>query len=107
MKKFSLEEMIGGWLVGNFNPSLLKQSDFEVAIKRYAKGESEEKHMHKIATEITVIVEGRVIMNDNEYSKNDIIFIPPGDATNFIVLEDTITVVVKTPSIQNDKYIIE
>ena len=86
---------------------LIKQSEFEVAIKRYSKGEKEDNHKHEIAIEITVIVEGRVLMNEKEYSKNDIIYISPGETTDFIVLEDTITVVVKTPSLPNDKYILE
>lgn len=107
MKKFNLDDMIGGWFVGDFNPSLIKQSEFEVAIKRYSKGEKEDNHKHEIAIEITVIVEGRVLMNEKEYSKNDIIYISPGETTDFIVLEDTITVVVKTPSLPNDKYILE
>jgi len=106
MKKFNLDDMIGGWFVGDFNPSLIKQSEFEVAIKRYSKGDKETNHLHKIATEITVIVEGKVIMNDKEYTKNDILFITPGEATDFIVLEDTITVVVKSPSVPDDKYVI-
>jgi hypothetical protein len=27
--------MVGGWIIGNFDPSLLKTNDVEVAIKRY------------------------------------------------------------------------
>jgi quercetin dioxygenase-like cupin family protein len=104
MKTAHLKDMINGWFVGNFNPTLLKTNEFEVAIKEYVKGEFENKHHHKIATEITVIACGRVRMNGVEYTKGDIVIIPPNQATDFEALEDTITTVVKYPGANNDKY---
>lgn len=97
--------MIKGWFVGNFDPTIFRTHDVEVALKRYSSGEYEERHHHKIATEITVIVSGRVRMNDKEYGADDIIVIPPGESTDFEVLEDTVTVVVKLPGANNDKYL--
>ena len=35
MKKNKLSEMIGGWFIGNFEPSLLKTNYVEVAVKKY------------------------------------------------------------------------
>jgi hypothetical protein len=49
--KSNLKEMKLGWFVGNFEPSLYKTNDVEVAVKNYKKGDSEERHFHKIATE--------------------------------------------------------
>lgn len=105
MEKNRLEKMIKGWFVGNFEPSLYKTNNVEVAVKAYQAGETEEWHYHKIATEITVIISGKVKMNGNEYTSGDIITIPPGDGTDFIVLEDTVTTVVKIPGANNDKYL--
>ena len=105
MKKFNLNEMIGGWFIGNFKPSIKNESNFEVAIKSYKSGDSEEKHFHKIAYEITVIVKGKVLMNKKQYTEGDIVLIEPGEPSDFQVLEDTITCVVKSPSIQKDKYL--
>ena len=34
-----LDDMIGGWFIGNFNPSLYKTNDVEVAVKSYKAGE--------------------------------------------------------------------
>ena len=51
-KKFNLDEMVKGWFVGNFDPSVLKTNDVEVGIKHYTKGEIENSHFHKIATEV-------------------------------------------------------
>ncbi len=104
MKVSRLEDMVKGWFVGDFEPSVLKSKEFEVAIKSYAKGESEESHFHKIATEITVIVSGRVRMIDQEWGPGSIITLEPGLSTDFLAIEDSVTVVVKTPSVLGDKY---
>lgn len=45
-------------------------------------------------------------MNGTEYGEGDIIRIDTGKATDFEALEDTITVVVKRPSVAEDKYIL-
>ncbi len=102
-----LNEMTKGWFVGNFTPSLFKTNDVEVAVKHYQAGDSEESHYHKIATEITVIVSGKVKMNGVEYSEGDIIVIEPGDKTDFIAITDAINTVVKIPGANNDKYMEE
>jgi quercetin dioxygenase-like cupin family protein len=106
MKLHKLKDMFRGWVVGNFEPSLYKTDDVEVAVKNYKAGDKEEKHYHKIATEITIISDGKVRMNGTIYGTGDIITIEPGEATDFDVLEDTITTVVKLPCVKDDKYII-
>ena len=105
MKVAKLEDMVKGWFVGNFDPTLLKTNDVEVAVKEYKQGDYEEKHYHKIATEITVIVSGRVKMNDVEYKKGDIIVTEPFESTDFEALEDTVNTVVKYPGANDDKYL--
>ena len=39
MKTAKLTDMIKGWFVGNFEPTLLKTNDVEVAVKEYRKGD--------------------------------------------------------------------
>ena len=104
MKKAKLKDMVKGWFVGNFTPTLIATNLVEVAVKEYKKGEYEVRHHHKIATEITVITAGRVLMNGVEYIKGDIVVIEPFEATDFRVLEDSVTTVVKIPGASNDKY---
>jgi len=104
MKKYKLENMVKGWFVGNFDPTLIRTNDVEVAVKEYRKNDFEARHYHKISTEITVISLGRVRMNGVEYTKGDIIVIEPYESTDFEVLEDTITTVVKFPGAINDKF---
>jgi hypothetical protein len=105
-KKININDFIGGWFIGNFTPSLLQTSAFEVAIKKYKKGDYEKTHLHKIAKEFTVIVTGVVKMNNVIYNEGEIVIINENVATDFEAITDTITLVVKTPSVTNDKYII-
>ena len=108
MKIAKLEDMIKGWFVGNFDPTLFRTNDVEVAVKSYNKGDYEARHYHKIATELTVIISGRVRMNGVDYGKGDIIVMEPNEATDFECLEDnTQNVVVKIPGANNDKYLCE
>ncbi len=100
-----LQDFVGGWLVGHFNPALVANDDVEIAIKIYQAGEHEQRHHHRIATEYTVIASGRARMNQREYSAGEIIEIPPGHSTDFEAIEATTTVVIKTPSVPDDKFI--
>ena len=104
MKVFRLEEMIGGWFVGDFAPAAHRSVECEVACKQYRAGDREGAHVHKVATEITAIVSGRVRMNGVEYVAGDIVVLAPGEPTDFEALEDTTNVVVKLPSAKGDKY---
>lgn len=107
MKVEKISNMTKGWFVGNFDPSLYKTNDCEVAVKSYAKGEKEQSHYHKIATEITAVVKGRVRMFDTIFVEGDIVIAEPGDITAFEALDDAVNVVVKLPGVNNDKYIVE
>ena len=104
MELFHLNDMIKGWFIGDFEHTLLKTQDFEIALKRYKKGDYESAHFHKLAEEFTIIVSGEVLMNNVKYSENDIIKIHKNETTDFKAITDVITVVVKVPSSKNDKY---
>lgn len=105
MKASNLAEMKGGWFIGNFEPLLRKTNDVEVSVKKYQKGAKEEAHFHKIATEYTAVISGKVRMFGREWSEGDIIIAEPGDATSFEALTDAVNVVVKLPGANNDKYL--
>jgi quercetin dioxygenase-like cupin family protein len=100
--------MTKGWFIGNFEPSLYKTEDFEVAVKTYQKGDYEASHYHKRAVEYTVIISGRARMNGVEYSAGDIIVMEAGESTDFEALENgTTNAVVKVPCVKDDKYVKE
>lgn len=104
MKHARLEDMVKGWFVGDFAPSVLRTAACEVAVKRYRAGEAEAAHLHRVATEVTLILSGRVRMLGREWGEGDIITIEPGEATDFLALTDAVNVVVKLPSVAGDKY---
>ncbi len=107
MKKFRFEDMKRGWFIGDFEPTAFKTKNFEVAVGHHKKGEVWDKHFHKLATEITLILEGKVKMNDEIFVKGDIFIIYPNEIVAPVFLEETDYVVVKTISDKNDKYIAE
>ena len=104
MKTYNLDNFIKGWFVGKFEPTLFDTEAFEVACKRYEAGDSEESHMHKIATEVTLIAQGEVRMNGQKYVAGDIVVMEPGDWTDFQAISEVMTMVVKFPCVKNDKY---
>lgn len=107
MKTARLGDMVRGWFVGNFEPTLYRTNDVEVAVRCYKAGDYEGAHYHKVATELTVIVSGCVRMNGAEYDAGDIVVMEPGDVTDFEALTDAVNVVVKLPGANNDKYVVE
>lgn len=106
MEVYKLDDMVGGWFIGNFEPSLFKTNVVEVGVKKYKQGAYEKNHFHKIATEFTLILEGKVKMSGVEYQSGQILRINPFDTTDFEALTDVTTVVVKIPGANNDKYLI-
>lgn len=107
MKIGRLEDMVKGWFVGNFEPTLYRTDQVEVAVKSYRTGDKEGSHYHKIATELTAVVSGTIRMGGREYHQGDIIVIEPGETTDFEAVTDAVNVVVKIPGAAHDKYSIE
>ena len=105
MKHAKIDDMIKGWFVGDFEPSVARTGACEVAVKHYQAGDHEDTHHHRIATEITMIVSGEVQMLGRVWTAGDIVVIEPGEATDFKALTDATNVVVKLPGARDDKYI--
>jgi quercetin dioxygenase-like cupin family protein len=99
--------MFKGWFVGGFEPTAFQTNAAEVAVKSYKAGETEKKHFHKIATEITLILSGEVEMCGKVWGPGSIIVLHPGEATSFMALQDSTNVVVKVPSVKDDKFEID
>lgn len=104
MEIFKLDDMVKGWFIGDFEPSLFNTSDVEVGVKYYKEGDYEPSHFHKIATEFTLVLDGKVEMNGKVYESGQIVKIIPYESTDFRALTNVKTVVVKIPGATNDKY---
>lgn len=106
MEKNNLQNFKKGWFVGNFEPSLFNTNQFEVAVKHYKAGDTDEKHYHAIAIEYTVVVSGTVSINGETFGPNDIITINRNEPSEFKAMTDATIVAVKTASFKDDKYLV-
>lgn len=104
MQKYNISDYKGGWFIGGFDPTIYSTLKFECAVKYYKAGDKDKKHYHRYATEYTVIVTGRVRMNDQEFKTGDIVVIPPCESVAFEAIDDSITTVVKVPCVLGDKF---
>jgi len=107
MTHYRLDDMVRGWIVGDFTPACRRTDACEVACQRYRAGDVEPLHVHRVATEITLVASGRARMNGRVLEPGDILVLEPGDPADFEALEDTITMVVKLPSVPGDKYLVD
>ncbi len=105
MKKAQLDDMFKGWFVGDFNPTAFSTDQCEVAVKTYKEGDSDAAHYHKLAHEITLVLNGTVSMLDQTWQSGDIVVIEPGEVSSFTALTDDTLVVVKVPGEKDDKYL--
>jgi anti-sigma factor ChrR (cupin superfamily) len=107
MSVHKLDDMVRGWFVGDFEPTVHRSSEVEVAIKAYSAGETEARHVHRIATELTAVVSGSVHMDGADLHAGDIVEIAPGQPSDFLALTDAVVVAVKLPAVAGDKYPVE
>lgn len=106
MEILKMNDMKGGWFIGDFEPTAYKTSGFEVCYKHHKKGEKWETHYHKEGTEINYLVEGKMIIQDKELNKGDIFILNPYEIANPVFIEDCVVLIVKTPSKPGDKFIV-
>ena len=104
MKKHKLSDSgARGWFIGDFPEAVVRTRDFEVNYQLNPKGHTP-SHLHKIITEVTLIISGRMLVNGQLFEPGDIFILEPGDIGQVEYLEDTGTVAIKFPSIPDDKY---
>jgi len=101
--KETLDNMKRGWLVGNFEPSILRTEQFEVAYMRHKKGEYWPPHLHKEISEYNVLIRGKMKMNNEIINEGDVFIIPKTMLTHAVFLEDCEVLCIKVPSVPTDK----
>jgi len=108
MKTAKLNNFTKGWIIGDFDPSLFPTEDFEIGVKYFQKGDIHEQHYHKVGTEYNVILDGECeFYNIDEVhvcKDGDIFVIEPGEIFGFKAIQNTILIIIKTPSKTDDKY---
>ncbi|MDO8591184.1 MAG: hypothetical protein Q7R65_04390 [bacterium] len=107
MKIFKLKDYTRGWIIGDITPAVLQTKAFEFCVKDYKAGNKEAAHVHKVATEISVIVTGEFAMNGTPLKKGDVLVMEPGDVGQFSCIKTGSLAAVKIPSVKGDKYLVE
>ncbi len=102
MKLNRIENMKGGWFVGNFEPTCYKTNDFEVSYKVHKRNEIWDTHYHTTVTEINYVIRGKMILQGQTLVQGDIFTLYPYEIADPIFIEDTEIICVKVPS-SNDK----
>jgi hypothetical protein len=103
MLKSILSEYTNGWLLGDFSPAVIQTKDFEVCVKTFKLGEREASHFQLIATEITVVLSGKVRMGEIFLDENEILVVNPGEIGDFEALTECKVLGIKFPSLPGDK----
>ena len=106
MKISRIEDYKSGWFVGNFDPAAYKADAFEVCYKFHPKGDIWDKHYHKIGTEINYLIKGKMVIQGRELVEGDIFILEPYEVADPVFVEDCTVLIIKTPSVPGDKYII-
>jgi quercetin dioxygenase-like cupin family protein len=96
-----------GWFIGDFLPSILRVKDFEVGVVNHKKGEFWPVHYHKVATEYNLILKGTMIIQGKTLTEGDMFILAPNEIADPIFLTDCQVLVIKTPSVPGDKYIVD
>jgi quercetin dioxygenase-like cupin family protein len=105
MDRYRLEDFIGGWIIGDFVPSVLRTPQFEAGLKIHRRGEVIQKHFHKAATEYNIVVCGQMRVNGALLAEDDVFVLKRGECVHAEVLsEEARVMVIKVPSIPGDKY---
>jgi quercetin dioxygenase-like cupin family protein len=99
-----MDEMKGGWFVGDFEPTLYKTTEFEVAYHTHKKGSKHATHYHKESDEINYLIRGRLTIGGVEVNAGEFFILERMEISESEFLEDCEIVVVKTKSVKGDKY---
>ena len=103
----NLDDCVRGWFIGDFEESILRTTDFEVAYMKWEKGSFPDMHFQREATEYNLLVRGSARVNGKIYKAGDFFNFEPYVVCVGEWLEDSECVVIKTPSVPNDKQVVE
>jgi hypothetical protein len=103
-----IDDFKGGWFIGDFEPTLLRTSDFEVGWKVHTRDEFIHPHIHEHLVEYNLLAHGEMRVNGRHLKPGDLFIFAKGERVDAEVLTDEAhVVVVKTPSIPSDKVLCE
>lgn len=105
-----IDNFTKGWFIGNFDPSLKRTENFEIAYHKHPHGYECVPHYHKITTEYNYVISGRIqLLNHatkitHTVNAGDLFIIYPREIFSAKVIWATELIVVRDGSYPNDKY---
>jgi quercetin dioxygenase-like cupin family protein len=99
-----IDAMTRGWIIGDFTPSILKTSQFEIGYLSHKKDEIWPAHVHNQADEYNILINGAMKLNNEILSQGDIFIIKKGMLAKAYFIEDCNIICIKCPSKPSDKY---
>jgi hypothetical protein len=107
MRKLQLKDFKDGWIIGDFDPAIVKTPEIEIGIIEHEKGEVRESHFHELCDEINVLLEGSMLLNGEVLEPNDIfIFTKKEISSTPIFITNVKILCIKRPSMPGDKVIV-
>jgi dTDP-glucose pyrophosphorylase len=106
IKVFKLENFTNGWIIGDFEPSILKNTGVELAVMNKKKGRGiHDFHYHENCTEVNVLIKGKMLINNKIINENEIFIFEPYVPSIYEYLDDCTFVVFKNKPSNTDKVI--
>jgi quercetin dioxygenase-like cupin family protein len=102
MQIHNIKKFTAGWFIGNFEPSIFQNKDFEVCVKTDPAGHVVPPHYQKTATEYNYIIRGKVLFDNKILETGDIFVVEPGEWFETKIIEETELLVIKTPGVNAD-----
>ena len=100
---WEIKDFTRGWFIGNFIPSIIKTTDFEVGLLTHKQNEKWAFHYHQYMIEINILVSGSMKLNEKIIKKNSIFTIYENEIACPDFIEDCKIICIKVPSVVNDK----
>ena len=100
----NLDYFTRGWIIGNFDPAIIKTTELEIGILDLKAGDKGDFHWHEHHTETNIILSGAAKIGNQLYSEGDIFIFEPFEKSNVEYTKDTKLLVIKNPAIKGDKY---
>jgi NDP-sugar pyrophosphorylase family protein len=72
INNFNFNDYLRGWLIGNFEPCIKKTTNFEIGLLTHLKNEKWDFHYHKKSTEINILIDGKMNINNKNINKHDV-----------------------------------
>lgn len=105
-RDIQINEYVRGWLIGNFEPSIMKTTEYEIGIMSHFTGEHHGFHYHQHLTEFNILLSGKILLNNIPINAGTIFIMNKNIIACSKFLEDCKILCIKVPSVPGDKTII-